>query len=55
MSLVLLQTLVAIAEGLRKDFDNLFIAAIVIGGYVAIGQWEDELSLQFSEALLIFL
>ena len=33
-----LSVVVAIAEGLSKDFDNLFIAAIVIGGYVAIGQ-----------------
>ena len=33
-----LSVVVAIAEGLSKDFDNLFIAAIVICGYVAIGQ-----------------
>eukprot|EP00092_Neocalanus_flemingeri_P005667 GFUD01006105.1.p1 GENE.GFUD01006105.1~~GFUD01006105.1.p1 ORF type:complete len:226 (-),score=26.67 GFUD01006105.1:115-792(-) len=32
-----LSVVVAIAEGLSKDYDNLFIAAIVIAGYVGIG------------------
>jgi len=31
-----LALVVAIAEGLSKDFDNLFIAAIVIGGHMVL-------------------
>merc|ERR1712096_164909 len=35
---LLLSVLVTIAEGLSKDYDNLFIAALVIIGYGVIGQ-----------------
>jgi len=31
-----LSVVVAVAEGLSKDFDNLFIAGIVIGGYLVL-------------------
>jgi len=33
---MVLAVVVAVAEGLSKDFDNLFIAAIVIGGYIVL-------------------
>lgn len=35
---LVLSVLVTIAEGLSKDYDNLFIAALVIIGYGVIGQ-----------------